>query len=83
MALRDEIDRIISRRREKIPALRSRYEKVHELYDGIEKVKDLKQEMLENSTRMNITQDVYDKIKAIDTSGLRQNSGNLLTDIMR
>ena len=69
MALRDEIDRIISRRREKIPALRSRYEKVHELYDGIEKVKDLKQEMLENSTRMNITQDVYDKIKAIDTSG--------------
>lgn len=69
MSLRDEIDQIINRRKSKIPEIKNSYQKVCNLYEEIGKVQTLKQKMLDNSARMNITPDVCDKIRAIDISG--------------
>lgn len=66
MALKDEIELIINRRKAKIPEIEKKYNKVAGLNNAIEDVQRLKNEILDNVERMNIAPDVKARIQAVD-----------------
>lgn len=69
MILTEQIDKIIERRKEKLPYLQAWYEKIQKITDGVNCVSDLRRNMLENADTLRISQEVQKKIEELNLSG--------------
>ena len=66
MALREEVDKIIERRKEKIPAIKEAFDRVQGITEKVKSVDTLRGEMLQNSERFGIDTDVRAKIEELN-----------------
>lgn len=69
MALREDVDKIIERRKDKIPAIKESFNRVQEITKNVENVEKLREDMLKNSERFGIDADVRTKIDELNIYG--------------
>lgn len=79
MSIKEEIEKIIEKRKGKVPELEKKKEHLSDILSSIKKVNIIRERMLDNKDHQNMNPEILDSVKLISTNEFENSMNKLIT----